>query len=300
MIGLALPYWRNLRQTFGPKQQPPGPGTLGTRVGLPLPTNDVSRGHDLEANATTTTRVVPAAVQPPELLAPQFIRETGAEADRLDAKCVTRMFVMSTDPDVVVSIMDVIPEIVWHSGIKNVPLKRIYEILVDCFDFSGPHPVVIPKTRGVAYLSARAFAHIALQRRCITQYEEDKQDSWKALCASHLLLSPTDCGPDSDLKTVLFMVDMVLGHDNGFPWKEAQTTPPHHAWMSHVFLYRAWCEGQSLSEVVMDFVENSMSLKPPSDIVITDCLFIIGLMVGVSFHIGDITVRDKRLDLNSF
>ena len=50
----------------------------------------------------------------------------------------------------------------------------------------------------------------------------------------------------------------------------------------------------------MDFVENSMSLRPPSDIVITDCLIIIGLMIGVPFHIGGITIRDKRLDVNSF
>ena len=67
--------------------------------------------------------------------------------------------------------------------------------------------------------------------------------------------------------------------------------------MSHVFLYRAWHEGQ-VSEVVMDFVESSMSLGTPSDIVVTDCLFIIGLTVGVPFHPSDILVRDKRLDLD--
>jgi len=47
----------------------------------------------------------------------------------------------------------------------------------------------------------------------------------------------------------------------------------------------------------MDFVENAMSLQLPSDIVITDCLFIIGLMIGIPFHVSDITVRDKRLNL---
>jgi hypothetical protein len=76
-------------------------------------------------------------------------------------------------------------------------------------------------------------------------------------------------------------------------------TPTHHAWMSHVFLYRAWHEGQ-LSEVVMDFVEDSMSLELPSDIVITDCLFIIGLMIDIQFHPNDMTVRDKRFGMNIF
>ena len=192
--------------------------------------------------------------------------------------------------------MDFIPEIIWHGRIKNVPLVRVYDILIDCFDFSGPSPAVTPKLRNLAYLSARAFVHIELQRRCITQYEEHKQDSWKALCAEHTLLSRTDYGADSDLEAVLFMVDMTLGRDDPFPWKKVQMTPPHRAWTSHVLLYRAWHEGQ-VSEVVMDFVENSMSLKQPSNIVITDCLFIIGLMIGVPFHISDITVRDKRLGL---
>ena len=206
------------------------------------------------------------------------------------------MFVMSTDSDVVTSIMDFIPEIIWHGGIKDIPLRRIYGILMDCFSFSGPSPVVIPKLRDVAYLSARAYVHIKLQRRCITQYEEHEPDNFEALCSESPLLSPTDYGVDSDLETVLFMVDMIRGHDDGIPWEQIEMTSPHHEWMSHVFLYRAWAE-KELSEVVMDFVEDSMSLRPPSDIVTTDCLFIIGLMIGVPFHVSDITVRDKRLGL---
>ena len=268
VISLAIPYWQRLQRTFG--SQPPQPGAPGTQP-----------NH-------------PAAIQPPWVV-PLFTQEVGAEGDRLDAKCVTRMFVMSTDADVVTSIMDFIPEIIWHGGIKSVPLKRIYDILMDCFDFSGPNPIVLPRLRDVAYSSARAFAHISLQRRCITQYEEHTQDSWKDLCASHRPLLPTDCKPDSDLATVLFMVDMSLGYDNGPPWGQIRMTSPHHAWMSHAFLYRALNEGHP-SEVVMDFVENSAVLGYVNNIVATDCLFIVGLMVGVPFH-SDITVRDKRLDL---
>jgi len=204
------------------------------------------------------------------------------------------MFVMSTDVDVVTSIMDFIPEIIWHGGIKKVPLERIYDVLMDCFDHSGSTPVIIPRLRDVAYLSARAFAHIGLQRRCITQHEEHKQESWKALCANHPLLSPAGYDTDPDLKAALFMVDMTLGYDNKFPWGETRMTPPLRGWISHVFLYRTWHEGQ-LSEVVMDFVEDSLSLELPSDIVITDCLFTIGLTIGVPFHVNDITVRDERL-----
>ena len=289
VIGLTLPYLQNLRQTFGPEQRPPEPGIPGTRPDL-----RVDENHDLEANVAAS--VAPTEIQPPELVAPLFFQETEAVADKLDPRCISRMFMMSTGTDVVTSIMDFIPEIIWHSGIKDVPLRRIYGILTDCFDFTGPHPTMIPKLRDVAYLSARAFVHIPLQRRCITQYGEDKQESWKALYANHSPLLPTNCGADEDLETTLSMVDTALGCDDEFPWEGAQITPTHRAWMSHVFLYRVWHEGQSFSEAVMDFVENSMSLKPPSDVVITDCLFIIGLMVGVRFHVSDITVRDKRSD----
>ena len=297
VIGLVVPYWQNFRRAFGPKRKLSQPGTLRARHDLPLSMNTVGRGHGLEANIIALTCMAPAAIQFPWSVTPLFAYCTEGEGDRLDARCISRMFMMSTDVDVVTSIMDFIPEIIWHGGIKNVPLKRIYDILMGCFDLSGPSPVIIPRLRDVAYLSARAFAHIGLQRRCITQYEEHKQDSWKALCADHPLLSPVGHSTDPDLRAVLFMVDMTLGYDNKFPWKQARIAPPLRAWMSHVFLYHAWHEGR-LSEVVMDFVEDSLSLEPPSDIVITDCLFTIGLMIGVPFHVNDITMRDKRLGLD--
>ena len=291
VIGSAVPYWRSLRQTLRRGGQPL---QSGAQHDIPLSMNT---GHGLEASITALACIAPAVVQFPWSVTPLFNQGAGTESDSLDARCIGRMFARSSDLDVVTSIMDFIPEIVWHSGIKNVPLRRIYAILMDCFDFSGPRPVMIHKLRDVAYLSARAFAHIGLQRRCITQYKEHEQDSWKAICANHPLLSPADHGPDSDLETALFMVDMTLGYGGDFPWAKTQMTPPHRAWMSHVFLYRAWHEKQVL-EAVMDFVENSVSLRPPSDVVIADCLFIIGLMIGVPVHVSDITVRDKRLGLS--
>ena len=297
-IGLVIPYWRNVRQAFGPKQHSPQSETLGARLDLPLSMNVVGGEHELEASITALACIAPAVVQFSQSVTPLFIQELGAEGDRLDARCINRMFKISTDADVITSIMDFIPEVIWHSGIKDVPFKRIHNTLMDCFDLSGPHPVVIPKWRDVAYLSARAFVHIGLQRRCITQYEEHERDSWKALHANHPLLSPTDYSPDPDLAAVLFMVDMTLGYDNKFPWRQTRMTPLHREWMSHVFLYYAWHEGQ-VSEVVMDFAEDSMSLKEPSPIVITDCLFIAGLMIGIRFHVSDITTRDKRSGLNS-
>ena len=152
------------------------------------------------------------------------------EVDGLDVRCIARLFVTSTDPDVVTSIMVFIPEMIWHGGeVKNLPLRRIYAVLMDCFDFSDPSPAITPQLRDVACLGARAFAHIEHQGRCITHCEEHKQDSWKALCAKHTPLSSTDCGADPDLATVLCMVDMTFGYDIGFPWGKVKMSPSHHA-----------------------------------------------------------------------
>ena len=298
VVKLATPHMRNLRKALGSTQQHPQPRTELTQINPPVSIITVDRGHDLRASITALASMTPNAIQLlPQPVTPLFAQEKDFEGDRLDARCINRLFEMSTDFDVIISNMDFIPEIVWHSGIKDVPRKRIYDILMDCFDFSGTNPVVLPKSRDVAYLSARAFVHIELQRRCITPYEEYKRDSWKALCANHHPLSPAPHRSDPDLQAVLFMVDMTLGHDNVFAWAESEMTPSHRAWTSHVLLYHTSHEEQ-VPEIVLDFVENSISIEPPSNTVIADCFFIIGLMIGVSFHTNDIPVKDKRLDLS--
>ena len=283
-IAFVVARWRKPQKTLGPTQAPPDPEPQQAQPGLPSPANATGQKHEPEASI---------AIQFPQPVAPLFVQEHDPEGDRLDARCIDRLFELSTDTDVIVSIMNFIPEITWHSGIKAIPLKRIYDILIGCFDFSGARPVVFPKSRDLAYLSAKAFVHIELQRRCITKYEEHDRDSWKALCAGHRILSPGECSPDSDFATALFMVDMTLGYNNGFPWKKSKMTPQHHEWMSHVFLYHAWHQEP---EDAIDFVEHSVSLESPSDTVITDCFLVIGLMIGVPFNVSDILVRDKRSD----
>ena len=297
VVGLATPYLRDLRKTFGSPHRPLRPGVQEAETDLPLSITAVGRGRDLKAGISTLASMAPNVIQFPPSISPLFVQEKDLEGDRLDARCINRLFEMSTDIDVIISNMDFIPEIIWHSSIKDVPRKRIHDILIDCFDFSGAHPVVIPKSRDIAYLSARAFVHIELQRRCITPYEERRQKSWAILCANHHPLSSAPHRSDPDLRAVLFMVDMTLGYGNVFSWEESEMTPLHRAWMSHVFLYHAWHE-ERVQEVVSGFVEGSLLLESPSDTVVTDCFIIIGIMVGIPFHVNDIIVKNKRLDLN--
>jgi hypothetical protein len=298
-VGFAAPHLRNLRQTFGFRRRPLQPGARQAEIGLPLSITTVGRDRDSKSGSITAlTPMVPDVAQFLQPITPLFVQEKDWEGDRLDARCINRLFEMSTDVDVIIANMDFIPEIVWYNGIKDIPRKRIYDALTDCFDFSSTRPVVLPKSRAVAYLSARALVHIELQRRCITNYEEHKQDDWKALCANHRPLSSAHHRSDPDLQAVLFMVDMTLGHHDGLSWAESDVTLPHRAWMSHVFIYHTWHEGQA-PDVVLDFVKKSMSMVSPNEAVITDCFFIVGLMIGIPFCVNDILVKDKRSDLNS-
>ena len=72
VIGRAVPYWRNLRQTLGPEQERPQPGTLEARHGLSLSMDTVGRGHRLKASIAAIACIAPAAIQFPWSVTPLF------------------------------------------------------------------------------------------------------------------------------------------------------------------------------------------------------------------------------------
>jgi hypothetical protein len=68
--------------------------------------------------------------------------------------------------------------------------------------------------------------------------------------------------------------------------------------MGHILLYRAWDvikRGETLPDDIKGFVLHSLRLEPPPPApIVTDCLFIIGLVLGIKLHIDDLLVIDKR------
>ena len=84
-----------------------------------------------------------------------------------DSNCIAWMFDKSTDENDALDIIKFIPEVVWHPGIPTTPLERLYDTVLECFDFSSGSPVVFPKLKNKAYLSAKALFHLAVQRKCI-------------------------------------------------------------------------------------------------------------------------------------
>ena len=213
---------------------------------------------------------------------------------RFDARCITRMLGMSTDVDTIRLTMDFVQEVIWDARIRNVPLGWIYKKLISCFDFTHPQtPILIPTLRDIAYSSAKAFTHIQIQQQCFPHHSgpDPMNEDWHPNTSHTPLGSPGSRG-DPDLECALLMVDRTLGRDVKIPWDEYQSSPAHHLWVSHLFVFSALRE--PLSDDVSMFVKSSFD-KCPSDAVIADCLCIINIILGTPFRIEDITTRDKRL-----
>lgn len=227
---------------------------------------------------------------------PLFPEEPDWNGYVLDSDCITWMFETSMDADVIMAIMKFIPEVVWHAGIQAVPLERLYGILFECFDHSSGCPVVIPRFRDRAYFSARAFLHLAIQRKCIGH--ESDRPVLESISNRRLVVRTKHYDGDSDLESTLGTIDRVLDNYEKMHWHTFSFSTPHHAWMSHILLHRAWDSARNnspLPDDIEEFVLLSLRPHPPPPAsIITDCLLIIGLVLGIKLHLDDLFVTDKR------
>ena len=213
-----------------------------------------------------------------------------------DARCIARMFVISSNVDTIRLTMDFIQEVVWGAAIKSVPLEWIHGRLISCFDTTHPDtPILISRLKDIAYLSAKAFTRIRVQQRCIPECTAsgngDENPLGDAQCAQlHFLESS-----DPDLGSVLFMVRKEAGYKVDIPWERYKLSPDHHLWVSNLFVYDAI--HNPLSKDVEKFVKYSLDpSNPPRDPVIAGCLCIINIILGNPFSLGYLARSDKRLD----
>ena len=209
-----------------------------------------------------------------------------------DSLCVNWMFDRSPDSDEATVILDFIAEVVWHSGICEVPLVNVFEIFDKCFNYSRGSPTLIPRLRDRAYKAGRALVHLGVQRKCIGEEEGDPFDGLRGTRGSYSSRSY-----DNDLDSVLNLVDRLLGARQPINWTESTFTEPHQRWLSHILLYRAWdhlCYASKLPDEVEAFVTYAFSAKDTHPAVIADCLFIISLVIGIPLHVDDLAVDDKR------
>ena len=234
---------------------------------------------------------LPMAEQPPQLF-----EESDWGGYVLDANCIALMFEMSMGADAVTTIMKFIPEVVWHAGIRNTPLEELYDAVLECFDSPTWRPAVIPKLRNEAYFSAKALLHVVIQRKCICG--ESDEAAFKSISTLHATMGSKHYEGDSDLESTLGIIDRVFGDFKPMRWQDFSFTIPHHAWMGHILLYRTWDimrKREPLPDDVKEFVSHSLRLEPPPPApIVADCLFIVGLILGIGLHVYDLLVTDKR------
>jgi hypothetical protein len=209
-----------------------------------------------------------------------------------DSLCIAWTFDRSIDPDEATVILDFITEVVWHSGICEVPLTNVFETFDKCFDYSRGTATLIPRLRDRAYKAGRALVHLGVQRRCIGEEAGDPLGVLRGPRRSY-----SSCSYDSDLDSILNVVDRLFGNPRPIDWKEFTFSKSHQRWLSHILLYRAWdnlCYASKLPDDVEAFVTHALSSTETHPAVIADCLFIVSLMIGIPLPVDYLAVGDKR------
>ena len=279
------------RSTFSFPKLKPGPWFAGPRA--------LGGFNALDAG-TTDGHIELAVVGAADQQTPLFNEKIDWDGYVLDTNCIDWMFEtfdIPMDSDVL-PIIGFIPEVVWHAGIRTTPLERVYTTFLECFDFSAGnyYPVLKPKLKHQAYFSVKALLHLIIQRQCMG-HESDK-DEIASVAVRFATITVEWYRGDSDLESTLCVIDYVFGFAVPMNWKTFSFSVPHHAWMAHILLYRAWDVlrgGEPLPDEVKEFVLYSLQLKPPPPApIVTDCLFIIGLTLGIELHFDDLWVVDKR------
>ena len=165
------------------------------------------------------------------------------------------------------AMMRFIPEVVWHAGIRAIPLERLYDTVLECFDWSGGRPVTIPKTRS-------------------TPPRVDSRSESSSWCFE----------PITGCRLEVALIDRLFGNFDLMHWQGFPFFIPHHAWMG--LLCRTWDflnKGGPLPDNIKGFDLHSLRADPPPPIpIVTDRLLIIGLVLGIKLHIDDLFVVDKR------
>ena len=228
----------------------------------------------------------------------KFLEEdTNLEGYVLDSNCIAWMFEMSMDADVILNIVKFIPEVVWHADIRTTPLERLYDTVVECFDHSSDPPVVVPRFKEKAYLSAKALLHVAVQRKCMGNEFDD--EVFQSISDRHRTIGYYE-KEDWDLESTLRMIDQVFGAGDLEPirWREIELTDSHRAWMGRILLYRALeslGKGGSLPDDIKEFVLHSLHMKRPLPApIVTNCMLTISLVLGIKLHFDDQQGTDKR------
>jgi len=260
----------------------------------PLPKREVASFSSAPGGGETQDSTASLTVTP--ILNPIGVDHQGNLAD---ARRLAWMLERLSDPEDISTILRFILEVLWTPDhlsdvdSSSLALVRSYEHLSEAFDKDyATQPILIKGMRGQAFAAAKAFVHIFIQG----DYTSG-DPIVDALRDRHILLgSSSSLKDDADLASAIGIVDNLLGSGSGTVVRVA-TFVVHRLWLSNILLYRAWYatnHGMQVPNDVTGFVKHSLSSDPrPRLAVVTDCVLVVGLIVGHPLHEADLLVWEK-------
>ena len=271
------------------------PGPSGVTENLALP--ELSQVPVVKPAPTPTPplNVVPTLI-------PLFTKgDLDWEGFILDSRLLDWMSNISTDTEIVIAVLRFIPEIIWHGGVERLPsIDELYESILSSFDFTKKPRVLIQSFKDRALAATKALVHLKIQRRCLTEEDvprgkDNRKSDQGPKLASQAAVIPAEEG---DLESALGVLDYIEGRANKVRWGSYKLSSSHHQWLAHILLYRCWDEirnGSQIDEVLSSFIK--YSFDPERDAswsVVTDCLFMVYLQLGLPVHQDDLYILDKR------
>ena len=219
----------------------------------------------------------------------------------LDSRLLDWMSNISTDTEIIITVLRFIPDIIWHSGVANLPsVNELYELILSSFDLTKKPRVLIQSFKGRALAAAKALIHLKIQRKCLTGEDISKgrditKPDQRPRLASQAAVIPAEEG---DLECALGVLDYIEGRADSVRWEAYKLSSAHHQWLAHILLYRCWDESRDelgIDEALSSFIKYSFNPeRDPSSSVIADCLFMVCLQMGLPMNQDDLHILDKR------
>ena len=219
----------------------------------------------------------------------------------LDSQLLEWMSSISTDTEIVIVALRFIPEIIWHCGVGNLPsINDLYEFILSSFDFTKKPRVLIQSFKDRALAATKALVHLKIQRKCLTgedilRGKDNTRSGQSPSLATQVTTIPAEEG---DLESALGVLDYIEGRAGSVRWESYKLSSAHHQWLAHILLYRCQDEirnGLMIDEVLLTFIKYSFDPKcDASWSVVTDCLFMVYLQLGLPMHQDDLYILDKR------
>jgi hypothetical protein len=280
-----------------------GPGPSGTTENLAL--NEVTIVEPILTPASPTNAVphratIQIAHADPTPV-PLFTKgDLDWEGFILDSRLLEWMSNISTDTEIVIAVLRFTPEIIWYCGVENLPsINDLYEFILSSFDFTKKPRVLIQSFKDRALAATRALVHLKIQRKCLTGEDIPRgKDNTRSGQGPSLTSQATTILAEGDLESALGVLDYIEGRTDSVRWESYKLSSTHHQWLAHILLYRCWDEfrnGLTIDEALLTFIKYSFDPKcDTSWSVVTDCLFMVYLQLGLPMHQDDLSILDKR------